>query len=140
MPGARGCALRTHSDQNDAGRRGDECDAPHSGQAYLGPMLGRKDSTSAANLTREERTAAPLLPDSPNTYPALIGRQCQPARIGIQNHARRLTVPRILVTADGSDGREKAVVLQERVVSSDLESDHFSAQLVERVGWALVDA
>jgi hypothetical protein len=32
-------------------------------------------------VTREERTAAPLLPDSPNTYPALIGRQCQPARI-----------------------------------------------------------
>jgi hypothetical protein len=49
-------------------------------------------------------------------------------------------MPRILVTTDGSDGREKAVVLQERVASSDLESDHFSAQLVERVGWALVDA
>ena len=31
-------------------------------------------------------------------------------------------------------------MLQERVLSSDLESDHFSAQLVERVGWALVDA
>jgi hypothetical protein len=31
-------------------------------------------------------------------------------------------------------------VLQERVLPSDLESDHFSAQLVERVGWALVDA
>jgi hypothetical protein len=49
-------------------------------------------------------------------------------------------MPRILVTTDGSDGREKAVLLQERVASSDLESDHFSAQLVERVGWALVDA
>lgn len=49
-------------------------------------------------------------------------------------------MPRILVTTDGSDGREGAVLLQERVVSSDLESDHFSAQLVERVGWALVDA
>jgi hypothetical protein len=49
-------------------------------------------------------------------------------------------MPRILVTTDGSDGREKAVVLQERVLSSDLESDHFSAQLVERVGWALADA
>jgi len=49
-------------------------------------------------------------------------------------------VPRILVTTDGSDAREKAVVLQERVVPSDLESDHFSAQLVERVGWALADA
>jgi hypothetical protein len=59
---------------------------------------------------------------------------------GTRNHARRLTVPRILVTADEPDGREKAVVLQERVVPSDLESEHFSAQLVERVGWALVDA
>jgi hypothetical protein len=56
------------------------------------------------------------------------------------NHARRLTVPRILVTTDGSDERQTAVVLQERVVPSDLESDHFSARLVERVGWALVDA
>ena len=49
-------------------------------------------------------------------------------------------MPRILVTTDASDGREKAVVLQERVASGDLESDHFSAQLVERLGWALVDA
>ena len=49
-------------------------------------------------------------------------------------------VPRILVTTDGPDGRDRAVVLQERVAPSDLESDHFSAQLVERVGWALADA
>lgn len=49
-------------------------------------------------------------------------------------------MPRIVVTADGSDGRETAIVLQERVVPSDLDSDHFSAQLVERVGWALLDA
>ena len=49
-------------------------------------------------------------------------------------------MPRILVTTDGSDERETAVVLQERVLPSDLESDHFSALLVERVGWALVDA
>ena len=49
-------------------------------------------------------------------------------------------VPRILVTTDGPDGGDRAVVLQERVAPSDLESDHFSAQLVERVGWALADA
>jgi hypothetical protein len=49
-------------------------------------------------------------------------------------------VPRILITTDGADGREAAVLLQERVVPSDLESDHLSARLVERVGWALVDA
>ena len=49
-------------------------------------------------------------------------------------------MPRILVTAEVTDGHEVAVVLQERVVPSDLESDHFSARLVERVGWALADA
>jgi hypothetical protein len=49
-------------------------------------------------------------------------------------------MPQILVTADGADGRKRVVVLQERLVPSDLESDHFSARLVERVGWALVDA
>ena len=46
----------------------------------------------------------------------------------------------ITVTADQpNDGRD-AVVLTERVVLRDLESDHFSAQLIERLGWALVDA
>jgi hypothetical protein len=49
-------------------------------------------------------------------------------------------MPQILVTADGTDGRQRVVLLQERVVPSDLESDHFSARLVERVGWALIDA
>ena len=49
-------------------------------------------------------------------------------------------VPRILVTADGPDGRETAVVLQEQVIPGDLESDPHAARLVERVGWALVDA
>jgi hypothetical protein len=49
-------------------------------------------------------------------------------------------VPRILVTTDQPDGHETAVLLQERVIPSDLDSDHFSARLVERVGWALVDA
>jgi hypothetical protein len=29
---------------------------------------------------------------------------------------------------------------RERISPTDLESDHFSGQLVERVGWAVVDA
>ena len=50
-------------------------------------------------------------------------------------------MPRILVTTDGSDGREAAVLLQQRVAPADLESDdRLCARLVERVGWALVDA
>jgi hypothetical protein len=49
-------------------------------------------------------------------------------------------MPQILVVADNHDGRRGKIVLRERVVPNDLASEHFSAQLVERVGWALVDA
>lgn len=38
--------------------------------------------------------------------------------------------------AEGADG----VVYRERISASDLESAHFSGQLVERVGWAVRDA
>jgi hypothetical protein len=42
--------------------------------------------------------------------------------------------------ADEGDGRETVLLLHERVIPSELESDRLSAQLIERVGWALVDA
>lgn len=45
-------------------------------------------------------------------------------------------MPQILVVADSID----AVVYRERISSADLESAHFSGQLVERVGWAVRDA
>lgn len=32
------------------------------------------------------------------------------------------------------------MVLEERITTSDLDSDHFAARLIERIGWALVDA
>ena len=50
-------------------------------------------------------------------------------------------MPQIIVTADRSDDRgEGAVMLRERINVSDFESDHFAAQLVERLGWAVSDA
>ena len=49
-------------------------------------------------------------------------------------------MPQILVVTDVPEQSESAVVYRERIVLSDLESDHFSAQLVERVGWAVLDA
>lgn len=49
-------------------------------------------------------------------------------------------MPQLLVVADVHDGTGDAVVYREGISSSDLESDHFSDQLVERVGWALLDA
>ena len=49
-------------------------------------------------------------------------------------------MPQILVVADVAEETGSAVVYRERVATTDLESDHFSGQLVERVGWAVLDA
>jgi hypothetical protein len=50
-------------------------------------------------------------------------------------------MPQIIVTADRDRQQEDApVMLRERINVSDLESDHFAAQLVERLGWAVSDA
>jgi hypothetical protein len=50
-------------------------------------------------------------------------------------------MPHIIVIADQSSGREEsAVMLRERVSVADFESEHFAAQLVERIGWAVGDA
>jgi hypothetical protein len=49
-------------------------------------------------------------------------------------------MPQILVEADRRGESDSTVVYRERISLSDLESDHFSGQLVERVGWAVLDA
>ncbi len=49
-------------------------------------------------------------------------------------------MPQILVMTDLQDEADGAIVYRERICPSDLESDHYSGQLVERVGWAVVDA
>ena len=50
-------------------------------------------------------------------------------------------MPQIIVTADrASDGEQPAVMWRERITPADFESDHFQAQLVQRLGWAVVDA
>ena len=50
-------------------------------------------------------------------------------------------MPQIIVTADRlSEGTEPPITLRERVSVSDFESQHFAAQLVERLGWAVGDA
>ncbi len=46
----------------------------------------------------------------------------------------------ILVVTDSREEAESTIVYRERVMPTDLESDHFSGQLVERVGWAVSDA
>jgi hypothetical protein len=46
-------------------------------------------------------------------------------------------VPRIIVMADSATDR---VMLSERVGVADLDSEHFRAQLLERLSWAVGDA
>jgi hypothetical protein len=50
-------------------------------------------------------------------------------------------MPQIIVAADRGPGfGEGAVTFRERVNVADFESEHFAAQLVERLGWAVEDA
>lgn len=49
-------------------------------------------------------------------------------------------MPRMLVITERLDRTNGEVMLDEHIATSDLDSDHFAAQLVERIGWALADA
>ncbi len=49
-------------------------------------------------------------------------------------------MPQIVVRTSGVESKRGAEVMRERVVASDLESEQFASQLVERIGWALADA
>jgi hypothetical protein len=50
-------------------------------------------------------------------------------------------MPQIIVTAGPTDLQgSDAVMLRERVSPADFESKQFAANLVERLGWAVLDA
>ena len=50
-------------------------------------------------------------------------------------------MPQIIVTADHAhDQNQDGVMLRERVNVNDFESERFAANLIERLGWAVVDA
>jgi hypothetical protein len=49
-------------------------------------------------------------------------------------------MPQIVVMTDVPSKPGSEVVYRERIDSSDFESQHFSTQFAERVGWAVRDA
>jgi hypothetical protein len=49
-------------------------------------------------------------------------------------------MPQILVVTDTKNETETTVVYRERIALTDLDSDNFSGHLIERVGWAMLDA
>jgi hypothetical protein len=46
-------------------------------------------------------------------------------------------MPKIIIQ---TEGRTPTVTLSERVVPTHTQSDHYAEQLIQRVGWALLDA
>ncbi len=57
------------------------------------------------------------------------------------NNEGGVQVPQIIVTADHGQKREQdGIMLRERVNAADFESERFAANLIERLGWAVVDA
>jgi hypothetical protein len=50
-------------------------------------------------------------------------------------------MPQIIVTAgNAAHEDEPSVTLRERINASDFDSERFAANLVERIGWAVLDA
>jgi hypothetical protein len=49
-------------------------------------------------------------------------------------------MPRIAVYAVNSPGEPRRWTLSERIVAENLDSDHYIAQLVQRLAWATADA
>jgi hypothetical protein len=49
-------------------------------------------------------------------------------------------MPRITVHAVNSAGEPRRWTLSERIVAENLDSDHYIAQLIERLAWATADA
>lgn len=49
-------------------------------------------------------------------------------------------MPEIIVRAEPSADGDAPVYLRERVSEGSLESDHYAGQLIERIGWAVLDA
>ena len=49
-------------------------------------------------------------------------------------------MPVIIVRPDNPEEGREVFTLSENVIPSELHDDHYIAQLIQRLGWALVDA
>jgi hypothetical protein len=47
---------------------------------------------------------------------------------------------RIIIVAEFGGDPSRQVVMEERVIPAHLDTEHSSGQLIERLGWAIVDA
>jgi hypothetical protein len=93
-----------------------------------------------APLARSFRESAGVRA-SPGLHGMFTNPEAGDASLGEERQKEKATMPQIIVTADCvTDRGEGAVMLRERISSSDFESVTFAARLVERLGWAVDDA
>ena len=78
---------------------------------------------------------ANMVATSPHTV-TMVAALALPPRAAVKG----TEMPRMLVTTEPVDHVPAEVMLDEQIAPGNLASDHFAAQLVERIGWALVDA
>lgn len=49
-------------------------------------------------------------------------------------------MPEIIVRAESGRDERAPILLRERVTADNMEIGHYADQLIERIGWAVVDA
>lgn len=112
-------------------------------------MSGHREFSEVALTDRMaslRRAAAPGPPGSPCAEPEREAPQHR-LKLGGQRRTRGTGVPSLMIVAESETdvptalGRDRrAFQLKERVMSSDVSDPRVAAQLIELIGWALVDA
>src|SRR5436305_9671135 len=109
---------------------------PARGPGRASYLLGRPSGPPPDVRPRSDDLTAPI---SRRGIPTVAGGPAQrPAMTRRMNGEHEM--PRILVTTEPPTQVDASVLLSERIAPDDLASDHFAAQLIERIGWALLDA
>jgi hypothetical protein len=101
---------------------------------------GRSIAETAKTLLQDGFLRFRARPAVPRAFYLILTCRLRAAAMLAPHRRRRHGMAQILIVADPPGEDASTVVYRERIASTDLESNHFSGQLVERVGWAVRDA
>jgi len=130
------------------------CPSSRNAKAPAPVALGRSTSPHSSLHQSSKPPTARIVddPPAPNADETRRRDTRRPGRSGARHNTRQpklplptprprsQALPRIIITTEPSTTGKPAVLLTERIAPSYLDSDHFAARLIERVGWAVVDA
>jgi hypothetical protein len=108
------------------------------GVAILAACTAAVVAVPSVREVRFDAASAELLDDVYRTFTP--PRKAGATLFSTSQERKGDTMPQLMIATDRHGEDAGTVVYRERLNLSDLESDHFSNQLVERLGWALHDA